>query len=75
MKSAEISDYMELVIKRANYSFTAFFTLECILKLLGQGKKLYFKDGWNKFDFFIVVFSLVVIIYEQFADGGLTTTA
>jgi len=48
--------FLELV----NYVFTAVFTLEAILKLIAFGGR-YFKSTWNKFDFFVVVSSLMDI--------------
>ena len=36
---------------------------ECILKILGLGFSSYFRDGWNRFDFFLVTTSLL----DQFA--------
>jgi len=39
----------------ANVVFTAIFMLEAVLKLVGHGYRLYFKSGWNRFDFVIVV--------------------
>lgn len=44
-----------------NVLILAVFTLECALKIIGFGLNplAYFKDGWNKFDFLIVVGSYV----------------
>ena len=42
-----------------NYIFTGIFILECILKLLGLGFAAYFHSGWNRFDFFVVLASIV----------------
>lgn len=44
--------------ERINYVCTAIFIFEAIIKLLGLGKN-YFKDGWNIFDFIIVVTSII----------------
>ena len=41
-----------------NYIFTAIFVIEAILKLIVYGWA-YFKLAWNKFDFFVVVSSLI----------------
>ena len=43
--------------------FGNIYYLECILKLLGLGVGSYFRDGWNRFDFFLVTTSLL----DQFA--------
>lgn len=38
----------------------AIFVLEVILKLLGLGPENYFKDPWNKLDFFLIIFGLLL---------------
>lgn len=38
--------------------FLFVFTVEAALKMIGLGVFGYFKDGWNRFDFIIVVFGL-----------------
>ena len=44
-----------------NKIILAVFTLECVLKILGEGLTplKYFNDGWNRFDFIIVVGSYI----------------
>ncbi len=42
----------------SNLVFTAIFTLEATLKMLGMGK-LYFRSRWNVFDFIVVISSLL----------------
>ena len=44
-----------------NYIFSAIFTIECILKLLGIGYNRYIYDSWNRFDLFVVCTSLLDI--------------
>ncbi len=39
--------------------FTVIFTIELILKWFGYGITNYFKNGWNRLDFLIVVVSVV----------------
>ena len=48
-----------LFLTIVNYIFTGIFILECIIKLLGYGFRPYFHSSWNKFDFFVVIASLV----------------
>lgn len=43
-----------------NYVCTAIFILEAIIKLIAFGTD-YFRDGWNIFDFVIVVGSIIFI--------------
>ena len=44
-----------------NYIFTAIFVMEAILKLIAYGFS-YFQTMWNKFDFFIVITSIIDIL-------------
>ena len=47
------------VLHICNLVFVAIFTVEAVLKLLGLGVTYYFYIDWNKFDFAIVVVSLL----------------
>lgn len=53
------SDNYTKVLTIFNYIFTAIFIIECILKLLANGFSRYFYIGWNKFDFFVVIASII----------------
>ena len=44
-----------------NFFFVFIFTLEAILKITGLGFQFYWRDDWNKFDFIIVILSLVAV--------------
>jgi tellurite resistance protein TehA-like permease len=37
-----------------------FFVAEALLKIMGLGPTLYFRDNWNKFDFFLAIFSFMI---------------
>jgi len=52
------SDAYALFLTIANYIFTGIFIMEAVTKLLGLKMK-YFKEGWNRFDFVIVLASIV----------------
>lgn len=41
--------------------FTFVFTMEAVIKLIALSKE-YFSVGWNNFDLFIVIFSLMDIV-------------
>jgi hypothetical protein len=45
---------LEEALDIANNVFTGIFTLEALIKIITWGK-LYFKDGWNIFDFCVVI--------------------
>jgi len=49
----------------SNYFFTYVFGLECVMKLIAYLPKRYFKDGWNKFDFTIVMISFMGVAIEE----------
>ena len=67
----KIIDVLEVI----NLIFTIIYTIEMVVKLIGFGKK-YFSDGWNVFDFSIVISAwLGVLLLEVFAiDVGSVTT-
>jgi len=55
----------------ANYSFTALFTVELLLKVVGFGPRGYLRDWWNDFDAFLVAVSwLDLLISEILFAGG-----
>lgn len=43
------------IVEYSNYVFIGIFTLEMILKLVGEGPLQYIKDAFNVFDGFIVI--------------------
>jgi hypothetical protein len=49
-----------------NYIFAIIFTLESIIKTIALGKA-YFADNWNRFDFCVVVATLIGIILDETA--------
>ena len=51
-----------------NYIFTSIFFIEMILKLYGLGIYSYFKDNWNRFDFSIVLGSIVEVVFDIFGS-------
>ena len=57
-----------------NYIFSAIFGLEAILKIIAFGAA-YFTDGWNRFDFTIVVFTAVSLILPLFTSVDLGTAS
>jgi len=55
------SEYYENVLFWLNNVFLLIFTVEAVLKLTAYGPRYYFFVNWNKFDFSIVIISLVTI--------------
>lgn len=58
------------ILDITNLVFTVAFIIEAILKLIGLGAKVYFKDNMNIFDFFIVMLSIVELNIE--GGGGIS---
>lgn len=56
--------------ENCNYAFTAVFIIEAAIKVTGLGWHNYWRNGWNKFDFFLIVMAIVDIIVTQAAGGG-----
>lgn len=56
----------------ANYVFTFIFFFEMLLKMFGLGLKTYFADGFNIFDFVIVLLSLVEVFQSADDTSGLS---
>lgn len=52
---------MNKVLVNVNYVFMGIFTVEAVLKLIAM-KSHYFKDGWNVFDFVVVVMTILALI-------------
>ena len=51
-----------------NYVFTGIFIAECVLKLLAYFPRAYFHSAWNRFDFFVVVASIIDLVVANI-DG------
>lgn len=60
LKWPNMNSKVEKAVDLVNYICTSVFILEACLKLMAVGR-LYFEDGWNIFDFIIVVGSLIFI--------------
>lgn len=54
------------ILRNINLAFLIIFILEIILKLYGLGAKQFFSDGWNIFDFVVVLITIVGVIIESF---------
>lgn len=49
-----------MALDYVNYVFTGVFVIECVVKMIANGPA-YFSPTWHKFDFFVVVASLLDI--------------
>ena len=58
----ELGEFTRGVISILDYSITVFFVIELLIRFIGEPKKINFlKSGWNIFDTFIVLISLIPI--------------
>lgn len=57
MRHYGMSDGFKTFLSVADITFVAIFTLEAILEIKVFGWKLYWRDNWNRFDFFVVIMS------------------
>lgn len=53
------------MMQQSNTFFVIFFTCEMVLKITAYGFKYYWYVNWNKFDFIVVILSLIAVD-EQF---------
>lgn len=60
------------VLNWLNNVFVIIFTIEAMLKLMGQGFRYYFHENWNRFDFTIVLLSLVSLDPNLFKNFNVT---
>ena len=58
-----IDKRLETGFEIVNDVFTAIFSIEALIKILANGK-LYFKENWNLFDFFVLLFTYIQIVYQ-----------
>jgi len=65
----------EQVLDISNKIFVAFFTGELMIKITAYGFKYYWYVNWNKFDFIIVLMSLVALDEQLLADLNFNVTA
>ena len=54
----EIAAQNRALIEQWNMYFLLIFTVELLFEFLAQGPRKYFRNGWNVFDFLIVVVSI-----------------
>lgn len=59
-----MSPFLTSMLVNGNYFFTAIFAVESFAKLAAMSPRYFFADGWNIFDFIIVVFSFVELLAE-----------
>eukprot|EP01065_Artemidia_motanka_P000584 TRINITY_DN10272_c0_g1_i1.p1 TRINITY_DN10272_c0_g1~~TRINITY_DN10272_c0_g1_i1.p1 ORF type:complete len:2172 (+),score=636.31 TRINITY_DN10272_c0_g1_i1:53-6517(+) len=58
------TDTHRLVVETAGYVFTGIFALEAAMKMLALGLADYFRQTWNRFDFFCVAASVIGLLFS-----------
>lgn len=56
----------------SNAAFTGIFVVEMVLRWTAMGLPQYFADGWCRFDFVVVVVSLVGVFMDYFSSANTT---
>lgn len=64
----------ETFLRIVNICFSVIFFCEACLKLVAYGAT-YFQNSWNKFDFFVVVTSVVDLVMMAFDNQALGSLA
>eukprot|EP00094_Tigriopus_californicus_P000958 TCALIF_00927-PA protein Name:"Similar to para Sodium channel protein para (Drosophila melanogaster)" AED:0.11 eAED:0.11 QI:164/0.70/0.5/1/1/1/18/32/1532 len=59
-----MSPFFTSLLNNGNYFFTAIFAIESFAKLGAMSPRYFFTDGWNIFDFVIVILSFVELLAE-----------
>lgn len=54
----------EKILSYINLVFTGVFIMEAALKILGLGISGYWFSGWNRFDFFVVMTSILDLLMD-----------
>lgn len=55
-----------------NYGFTSVFILESLLKMIALGLKGFWVSGWNRFDLFVVLSSIVDILMNALGSNTIS---
>lgn len=67
MDYTDDSDSYSNALQTGNIVFVSIFAVEAAMKMLAHGIKFYFLETWNKFDFVIVILSLIALDESLFS--------
>lgn len=56
------SKTQENVLQKINIAFIVIFSGECLLKMISL-RQYFFTNGWNVFDFIVVILSIIGMIH------------
>jgi hypothetical protein len=68
----EASDEYNQILENINLGFTLVFIIEALTKIIGLSPATYFRSSWNKFDFVVVMTSIVDLIMTFFLGSSVT---
>jgi hypothetical protein len=74
IKYESMSDDFDNFLIQSNTIFTIIFNIEAFLKLIAMGK-IYFREGWNIFDFIVVCITDIGLIVSLLGKAAGITTA
>ena len=63
-------DSLSMIIDAVNYFCAAYFTFECLVKLVGL-RSYYWTESWNIFDLIVVILTNLGILLTLFTDTTL----
>ncbi|MGU9951274.1 MAG: ion transporter [Gammaproteobacteria bacterium WSBS_2016_MAG_OTU1] len=66
-KSYPLPPWIDLSLNVLDWVVTIYFVVEITVRYLAEGNKTFWRRGWNIFDFFIVVVSLIPINESEYA--------
>lgn len=55
-----------------NYVLSGIFLIECVVKIVAFGPRNYFQYNANKFDFVLVLISMLEVCFENIYDSNFT---
>lgn len=58
VETADQSKEKDKILNRINIVFIVIFTGECLLKMISL-RHYYFTNGWNVFDFIVLILSII----------------
>lgn len=62
VETADQSEEMKTVLHNINVVFIVIFTGECLVKMISL-RQYFFTNGWNIFDFIVVILSIIGMMY------------
>ncbi|KAM3607372.1 uncharacterized protein V6R79_006523 [Siganus canaliculatus] len=64
VESADQSDETDKILIKINIVFIVIFSGECLLKMISL-RQYYFTNGWNVFDFIVVILSIIGVFLAE----------